>query len=98
MILNNNRGVIMLKRFEVENFKGFKDNIVLDFSARDYAFNKPLVVNGIVNKAIVYGKNGIGNCAELSVAVEETYMHAEVGVLLNASVMTNRPVRFVKDI
>ena len=40
----------------------------------------------------------IGNCAELSVAVEETYMHAEVGVLLNASVMTNRPVRFVKDI
>ena len=43
----------MLKRFEVENFKGFKDNIVLDFSARDYAFNKPLVVNGIVNKAIV---------------------------------------------
>ena len=74
MILNNNRGVIMLKRFEVENFKGFKDNIVLDFSARDYAFNKPLVVNGIVNKAIVYGKNGIGK-SSLGIALFDIVGH-----------------------
>ena len=50
----------MLKRFEVENFKGFKDRLVFDLSAREYAFNKNLVVNGIVNKGIIYGKNGIG--------------------------------------
>ncbi len=40
----------------------------------------------------------IGNCAELSVAVEESYMHAEVGVVLEARVMSNRPVRYTKDI
>lgn len=40
----------------------------------------------------------IGNCAELSVAVEETFMHAEVGVILQAHVMTNRAVRYTKDI
>lgn len=39
-----------------------------------------------------------GNCAELSVAVEETYMHAELGVVLSANVMTNRPVRYTKDV
>lgn len=40
----------------------------------------------------------MGNCAELSVAVEETYMHAEVGVVLQAHVMTNTPVGYTKDI
>lgn len=40
----------------------------------------------------------VGNCAELSVAVEETYMHAEVGVVLQARVMSNRPMRYTKDI
>ena len=74
MILNNNRGVIMLKRFEVENFKGFKDNIVLDFSAREYAFNKNLVVNNIVNKAIVYGKNGVGK-SSLGIAIFDIVGH-----------------------
>ena len=40
----------------------------------------------------------VGNCAELSVAVEETYMHAEVGLVLEAHVMSNRPVCYTKDI
>ena len=39
-----------------------------------------------------------GSCSELSVAVEETYMHAEMGVLLCANVMTNRPVHYTKDV
>lgn len=39
-----------------------------------------------------------GSCSELSVAVEETYMHAEMGVVLCANVMTNRPVRYTKDL
>lgn len=40
----------------------------------------------------------VGDAAELSVTVEETYMHAEVGVILQARVMHNRPVRYTKDI
>ena len=50
----------MLKRFSVENFKGFRDELVFDLSAREYEFNQCLVKNGIVNKAIIYGRNGIG--------------------------------------
>ena len=50
----------MLKRFEVQNFKGFNNTLVFDLTARDYAFNSGIIKNGIVNKAIVYGKNGVG--------------------------------------
>ena len=74
MIPNNNRGVIMLKRFEVENFKGFEKNIVLDLSAREYAFNKNIVVNNVVNKAIIYGKNGVGK-SSLGIAIFDIVGH-----------------------
>lgn len=74
MILSNNRGVIMLKKFEVENFKGFENNIVFDLSAREYAFNKNLVVNDVVNKAIVYGKNGVGK-SSLGIAIFDIVSH-----------------------
>ena len=74
MIPNNNRGVIMLKRFEVENFKGFENNIVLDLSAREYAFNKNMVVNNVVNKAIIYGKNGVGK-SSLGIALFDITSH-----------------------
>ena len=64
----------MLKRFEVENFKGFKDRLVFDLTAREYEFNKNLVVNGIVNKGIVYGKNGIGK-SNLGIALFDIVLH-----------------------
>lgn len=50
----------MLKKFEVKNFRGFEDWVTFDFEARDYGFNTYLVKDNIVNKAIVYGKNGVG--------------------------------------
>lgn len=64
----------MIKRFEVQNFKGFKDNLVLDMSAREYEFNRNLVVNGIVNKAIIYGKNGVGK-SSLGIAIFDIVGH-----------------------
>lgn len=64
----------MLKRFEVENFKGFENNIVLDMTAREYAFNKNLVVDDVVNKAIVYGKNGVGK-SSLGIAIFDIVGH-----------------------
>lgn len=64
----------MLKRFEVENFKGFNKKMVFDLTARDYAFNKTIVVNEIVNKAIVYGKNGVGK-SSLGVALFDIIGH-----------------------
>ncbi|MBO4857100.1 MAG: ATP-binding protein [Treponema sp.] len=64
----------MIKQFEVENFKGFKDTLVMDFTAREYAFNKNLVKDGIVNKAIVYGKNGVGKSG-LGIALFDIIRH-----------------------
>lgn len=53
----------MLQRFEIENYRGFSKKFVFDLTARDYTFNQNLVYNGIVEKAIIYGKNGIGKSA-----------------------------------
>lgn len=50
----------MLKKFEVKGFKGFKDLLVFDLVSHDYEFNSELIKNGIVNKALVYGKNSVG--------------------------------------
>ncbi len=51
----------MLKRFEVKNFKGFKDKFVFDLSqTKDYQFNPQCVNNGIVSTGIIYGPNGCG--------------------------------------
>lgn len=74
IMIQNNRGVIMLKRFEVSNFKGFSDKVVLDLSAREYEFNKNLVVNSVVNKAIIYGKNGIGK-SSIGIAIFDIIGH-----------------------
>ena len=67
-------GIDMLKRFEVENFKGFKNRLVFDLTAREYEFNKNLVVNSIVNKGIIYGKNGIGK-SNLGIALFDIVLH-----------------------
>lgn len=51
----------MLKLFEVSGFKNFKNTVRLDFSdVRDYKFNTHCVINGLISKAIIYGKNAIG--------------------------------------
>lgn len=51
----------MLKLFEVSGFKNFKDTVRLDFSdVRDYKFNTHCVSDGLISKAIIYGKNSIG--------------------------------------
>lgn len=51
----------MLKRFEVENFRNFKEKFVFDFSrVKNYEFNARCVKKSLVNKAIVYGPNGCG--------------------------------------
>lgn len=51
----------MIKKFSVENFRSFKDKITIDFStSRDYDFNKELIKNGLINKALIYGPNSSG--------------------------------------
>ena len=66
---------IMIRKFSVENFKGFKEEIVLDLSnARDYSFNTNLIDKGIVKKGIIYGKNGSGK-SNLGFALYDLTVH-----------------------
>ena len=64
----------MLKRFEVLNFKGFDKRLVFNLEARDYSFNNQIIKNKIVNKGIIYGKNGIGK-SNLGIALFDIILH-----------------------
>ena len=51
----------MLKRFSVTGFKNFEDTITIDFSdVKDYRFHPECVTDGLINTAIIYGKNAVG--------------------------------------
>lgn len=51
----------MLKKFTVENYKIFENEITIDFSnVRDYKFNHECISNEMINKSILYGKNAVG--------------------------------------
>ncbi len=64
----------MLSRFIVKNFKGFDKSVEVDFTSSNYAFNQNLIRNGLVNKAILYGKNGIGK-SSLGIALFDICEH-----------------------
>lgn len=80
--------VNMLKQFEVTGFKGFKDTLVLDFSAKDYEFNSIIVKNNLVNKAIVYGKNGTGK-SSLGIALFDIVSHLTDKEKMNVMYLRN---------
>jgi AAA15 family ATPase/GTPase len=51
----------MICKFAVKNFTGFKDWMDIDLSdIKNYEFNPECLLDGIVNKAIIYGYNGVG--------------------------------------
>ncbi len=51
----------MLARFSVEGFKGFDKKIELDLqNHNDYQFNNNMIKNDLINKVLIYGKNGSG--------------------------------------
>ncbi len=53
--------MIMLKQFEVSNYKNFKDTVKIDFSAiGGYQFNKACISNEKISKMLIYGRNATG--------------------------------------
>ncbi|MBP5091179.1 MAG: AAA family ATPase [Bacilli bacterium] len=65
----------MLKRFRVFGFKNFREECEVDFSkVRDYDFNKELIKNGLINKVLLYGKNGSGK-SNLGLAIMDITIH-----------------------
>lgn len=74
MIEYTKKGVLdMLKKFQVENYRGFKGTLLWDLSdTRDYGFRKKLVENKIAKKSIVFGKNGSGKSSLCTAVVDIT--------------------------
>lgn len=65
----------MLKRFEVKNFRNFKERFVFDLSnTKNYEFNPECIENGFVKKALIYGPNGCGK-SNLGVAIFDIKNH-----------------------
>lgn len=65
----------MLKRFTVENFKGFKDKIVLDLGKPcNYNFNSEAVENDCIAKGVIFGINGCGK-SNLGLAIFDIITH-----------------------
>jgi len=51
----------VLRKFEVKNYKNFRDTICIDFTdVHDYKYNEYCVKDGLIDKMIVYGKNASG--------------------------------------
>ena len=78
----------MLKRFTVENFKGFQNKLTFDLTARDYEFNQELVHGGVVSKAIIYGPNGIGK-SSLGIALFDIIAHLTDKERIRAQYLAN---------
>ena len=69
------RVIIMLKKFSVENFKGFKDKITLDIgSPSNYGFHPEVIEDGCITKGIIYGINGCGK-SNLGLAIFDVITH-----------------------
>ena len=65
----------MLARFGVTNFKGFKDQIIIDLSTPSgYTFNPECIKNKLVRSAMVYGYNGCGK-SNLALAMFDIIEH-----------------------
>lgn len=51
----------MLRKFEVKNYKNFRDTLSVDFTnVHDYKYNEHCVNNDLISKMIIYGKNAEG--------------------------------------
>lgn len=65
----------MIAKFEVKNFKNFNDWFSFDLTnTKQYSFKPESVTNGIVNKALIYGHNGIGK-SNLGFAMLDATLH-----------------------
>lgn len=51
----------MLKKFTVQNYKNFKDEISIDFeNIAGYQFGTDCIKDGLISKALIYGRNATG--------------------------------------
>lgn len=65
----------MLRKFEVENFKNFKNKITLNLAdVKGYEFSKELIKNNTIRSGVLFGKNGSGK-TNLTLAIFDIVNH-----------------------
>ncbi|MDK2777564.1 MAG: AAA family ATPase [Pseudomonadota bacterium] len=65
----------MLTKFEVVNFKSFSTKISFNLGdTSNYSFNSECLKDGVVNKALIYGHNGVGK-SNLGFAIMDIVSH-----------------------
>lgn len=65
----------MLRKFVVSNFKSFEKEFIFDLSGTNgYEFNTECLRHGIVNNALIYGRNGVGK-SNLALAIFDIIEH-----------------------
>lgn len=80
----------MLKRFEVTNYKNFKDKIVIDMGkVGGYHFNQECITDGKIGKMLIYGRNATGKTNLGKALMDISYIgwsgvRLQAGPLLNA--------------
>lgn len=91
----------MLAKFEVENFKSFKDKLVFELDkTKNYEFNPEYIKNGISTKNLIYGMNGSGK-SNLGLAIFDIIKHVTTKNFPNNLYVKNYvcayfPEKFVK--
>lgn len=65
----------MLRKFSVENFKGFRNKLQLNMgSPCNYGFHQEIIEKGCITKGILYGINGSGK-SNLGLALFDIIFH-----------------------
>lgn len=65
----------MLKRFKVQGFTSFKDEIVFDLSSPNaYAFHPECISGGVVRASVIHGMNGVGK-SNLGIAIFDIFVN-----------------------
>lgn len=71
----------MLKKFEVQGFRNFKNRITIHFDkVKDYRFNERFIKDGFLNTILIYGKNGVGksNLGNAIFDIKENFMRDHI--------------------
>ncbi len=65
----------MLKKFEVQNFMGFKENLVFDLTTnKKYSSNIEMIEKNTIKKALIFGQNSSGK-SNLCYALMDITLH-----------------------
>lgn len=71
----------MLKKFEVKNFKNFKENIAIDFgNIGGYQFSKDCITDNFISKMLIYGRNATGktNLGDAIMDIASNFWHLRI--------------------